>query len=663
MSSEYFEEEKLGKPYDIKILKRLWPFIRPYRAWFLCSCLLIVLLTLIDLSVPYITKIAIDRYIVPEAHITPSGSESKIRYLSVNISDPDAEKIVRKYSDRFRVKGDYAMIPFDDLPELDRKDLFLLRKNDFVGVGFAAVVFVFAVSVSFIINFLQFMLMEYTGQKIMYDLRIHLFSHLLSLSPAFFTRNPVGRLVTRVTNDIQNMQEVFASMIVLIFKDLLLIFGVTIILFDIDRKLAMISLAVIPFILFSSGIFANQAREAFRVLRVKVAEINTRFSETISGIKIIQLFRLEMKNYRDFEELNHDHYSAGLRHVQIFAVFLRFMGFLDAFVIAIVIFYGGTSVLSGSISLGALVAFIAYIKMFFGPIRDLAQKYNIMQNAMSSAERILMLLDSREKLPMVAGQPQQSTDNRSVTPENIREIEMTDVSFAYIENETVLKDISFNIRAGETVAVVGPTGSGKTSLINLIIRFYDPTSGQVSINGRDIRESDSAALLSKMALVAQDPFLFSGTIRENIFQEDDSRNSNREQERREAFILTASNCKPLIDRLPHGLETELSEGGASISSGERQLISIARAFARDPELIILDEATSYVDSETEVNIQAALANLMHNRTSLIVAHRLSTTRHADRIIVLHKGKIIETGTHETLIKLRGFYFKLNQLQG
>ncbi|MDM8552870.1 ABC transporter ATP-binding protein [Desulfobacterales bacterium HSG2] len=657
--SEYFEEEKLGKPYDIKILKRLWPFIRPYRAWLICSCVLIVLITLIDLSVPYITKIAIDSYIVPELgnRIKPSGAEPKIRFLSIHISDPDTDRIVRKYPDRFRVEGGYAMIPFDDLPELERKDIVILRKNDLSGVGFAALIFLFAVSVSFALNFLQFMIMEYTGQKVMHDLRMRLFSHIQSLSPAFFTRNPVGRLVTRVTNDVQNMQEVFGSMIVFIFKDMLLILGVTLILFDIDRKLAMISLAVIPFILISSVTFANQAREAFRIMRVKVAEINTRFSETISGIKIVQLFRLEMKNYRDFEALNHDHYSAGIRQIRVFAVFLRFMGFLDVFVIAIVIFYGGTGVLSGSMSLGALVAFIAYIKMFFGPIRDLAQKYNIMQNAMSSAERILLLLDSQEKLP--AGGPLQlTTDHKPLT------IEMTDVSFAYVEEETVLKGISLKVRAGEAVAVVGPTGSGKTSLINLIIRFYDPVSGRVSINGRDIRESDISDLRSKMALVTQDPFLFSGTIRENIFHGvSRSQAPTREQERREEYILTASNCKLLVDRLPDGLDTELSEGGASISSGERQLISIARAFARDPYLIILDEATSYIDSETEVNIQEALANLMRNRTSVIVAHRLSTTRHADRIIVLHKGRIIETGTHESLMKLRGFYFKLNQLQG
>ncbi|RLC13567.1 MAG: hypothetical protein DRI57_15975 [Deltaproteobacteria bacterium] len=340
------------------------------------------------------------------------------------------------------------------------------------------------------------------------------------------------------------------------------------------------------------------------------------------------------------------------------------MGFLDVFVIAVVLFYGGTRVLSGKISLGELVAFIAYMKMFFGPIKDLAQKYNVMQNALASAERIFLLLDNEEKLPAA-----ETTDNETLATDKITEIEMRDVSFAYVPGETVLKGVSLKVRAGETIAIVGPTGSGKTSLINLIIRFYDPLSGQVLINGRDIRESDISALRSKIALVLQDPFLFSGSIEDNIFQRNSCRPQTGPREREACMkeeeterILTASKCKSFIKRLPEGLDTELSEGGASISSGERQLISIARAFAHDPDLIILDEATSYIDSETEAKIQEAISNLMRNRTSVIVAHRLSTTRNADKILVLHKGEIVETGTYEELMKNRGIYFKLNQFQ-
>jgi ATP-binding cassette subfamily B multidrug efflux pump len=318
-----------------------------------------------------------------------------------------------------------------------------------------------------------------------------------------------------------------------------------------------------------------------------------------------------------------------------------------------VIFYGGGAVLNGTLSLGALVAFISYLRMFFRPIRDLAEKFNILQNAMASAERIFLILDSRENLPRPLFQ-----DTQQVSPlGNIEEIRFENVSFGYNREEKVLKDINFRIKAGQTVAVVGRTGAGKTSLINLLPRFYDPSSGRVLINNLDIRSLEPAAFRSKMALVMQDPFLFSGTIRNNIFQADPVP-SAEEQE----LILEAANCKPLIDRLSQGLDTVLTEGGTSISSGERQLISIARAFARNPQLILFDEATSYIDSPTELQIQQALEKLMKNRTSLVIAHRLSTVRNADRIIVLNHGRVIECGTHTELMDLKGIYFKLHQLQ-
>ena len=646
----YFEEEELGKPYDITILKRLMPFIRPYKAVIFGAILLVVLISLIDLSIPYITKTAIDRYIVPSGYSDESQG-SRVRHLTVQRSD-STDTIVNKYSDLFIIKGDSAVIRFDDLRKIEKKDLMILRRKDIAGLGIAAMLFIAVIFISFGFNFLQVMIMEYTAQKVMHDLRLQLFSHIQGLAVSFFTHNSVGRLVTRVTNDVQNMNEIFSSMIVFIFKDLLLIIGVTVVILGINTELAFVSFAVIPFIFCASLFFAGRNREVFRTLRLKIAEITSRFSETISGIKILQLFRQEQNNYRDFEVLNHEYYLAGVQHVHILAAFLRFTGFLDSFVVALVIFYGGGKVLSGTISIGELVAFIAYMKMFFSPIQDIAQRYNLMQNAMASAERILLILDSSEKLPVASHFRPQSNSISELS-----EIELDKVFFSYLPDEPVLKEVSFKIHAGNTVAIVGPTGSGKTSLINLIIRFYDPVAGQVRINGNDLKELDISAVRAKMALVTQDPFLFSGTIRENIFQGNGSF-SPQEIE----HILELSNCKGFIDRLAKGADTELSEGGASISSGERQLISIARAFARNPELIILDEATSYIDSETEAGIQDALANLMQNRTSLIVAHRLSTARNADTIMVLHKGQIIESGTHEELMRLKGFYFRLNLLQ-
>ena len=650
----YFEETQLGKPYDLKLLKKLLPFVRAYRHLILYSILLVLGITALDLALPYVTKIAIDRHIVPQA--TPKETTKfeangiRTRYFKVDLTDAGLRAVVEKYSALFQVQGQTALIPFDDLGKLDTSDLKVLRQDDVTGLGKMALIFLAIVFLNFILNFSQKMIMEYCGHMIMHDLRMKLYTHVQNLAIEFFTRHPVGRLVTRLTNDVQNMHELFTSVISLVFKDIFLLIGIATIMLALNWKLALATFTVLPLVFYASAVFSVKARDVFRILRIKLAEINTRFAETIEGIGVIQLFVQESENYKKFSQLNHENYLAGMRQIHVLAIFMPIIELMGVVAIAVVIFYGGSRVLDESLSLGTLVAFISYIKMFFRPIRDLAEKYNILQNAMSSAERILLILDTQHVLPKDRIRPDAAALKR------IDEVRLESVSFSYIRDEKVLKDICLHIRAGETVAVVGPTGAGKTSLVNLIPRFYDPTSGCILINNVDIRELDTAEFRRKMALVMQEPFLFSGTIRENIFND-----GQRLTEQQMQDIIEAANCSRLIKRLPDGLDALLSGGGTSLSSGERQLISIARAFARNPQLILFDEATSYIDSQTELWIQQALEKLMHDRTALVVAHRLSTVHHADRIVVMNRGRIVETGTHSELMARHGFYFQLNQL--
>jgi len=537
---------------------------------------------------------------------------------------------VNKYPELFEVKDGVAQIPFRQLSKLERPDLFRLRQKDISGIALVAGIFLMLIVANFILNFIQVMIMEYIGQQIMHDFRVTLFRHIQSLSVSFFSKNPIGRLVTRVTNDVQNMHELFTSIISFVFKDLFLLIGIAAVMVSISWKLAIVSFTVVPVVVYASFNFSGRARKVFRLLRIKVAEINTTLSETISGMRVIQ--------------------------IRIFGTFMPFIELMGVVALAIVIWYGGWGVLGGSISLGAVVAFISYMRMFFRPIRDIAEKYNILQNAMASAERLFLILDNKDRLPRLFTDSDPEGGAGAGRIDRITEVALDNVHFEYVTGEPVLNAVSFELKAGKTLAIVGPTGSGKTTLIHLLTRFYDPTSGRVLINGRDIKTLDTSAFREKMALVMQEPFLFSGSIRDNIAQ-----GNGTISERAMAHVLEASNCKSLVDRQSKGLDTLLSEGGTTLSSGERQLISIARAMARNPDLIILDEATSYIDSTTEQQIQEALDNLLSDRTSIVIAHRLSSARNADRIIVLNHGRIIESGTHAELMNSRGFYFRLTQL--
>jgi ATP-binding cassette subfamily B protein len=665
MDDGYMAEEDLGKTYDLRLLKRLYPFVRPYLRWVLLSIVLVMGITLVELTLPYVTKMAIDRHIVP---VSPEGALSDTtanRGLLPVEAGAEAGAVVARHPDLF-IHGDAGTrIHADDYARLPVAERRLLRAHDLAGLGRLAILFLGLVAVNFVLNFFQKLIMEYAGHTIMHNLRVRLFAHLEGLGVSFFSHNPVARLVTRMTNDVQNMHEFFTSIIALLFKDLFLLAGIVVVLFSLHWQLALVSVVVLPLVVGAALGFSGHIRNVFRAQRIKVAEINTRFAETIDGMKVIQAFRAEARNADYFRTLNHENYLLGMQQIHLFALFMPVIEMVGVITLAALIYFGGGQVLQQQISLGVLVAFITYMKMFFRPIRDLAEKYSILQNALASAERIFLLLDNREQLPekQLPGGPTASTERSGEAVVNsgskaFQSLHFEHVDFGYTPEELVLNDISFTLSTGETLALVGPTGSGKTTLINLIVRFYDPISGCVRLNGSDLRELPSEQVRAMLALVTQDPFLFSGTIRANLFPHQPhvtTADLNR--------VLTAAGCRELIEGLPDGIDTELTDGGALLSSGERQLLSVARALARDPQLIILDEATSYIDSETEVRLQAAMHNLMQGRTAIIVAHRLSTARRADRILVLKKGVVVEAGSHEALMARRGFYARLHQLQG
>ncbi|MFO7860698.1 MAG: ABC transporter ATP-binding protein [Desulfosalsimonas sp.] len=628
---DIFAEKELGKARDTGLLRRLYPFAAPYRVLLAVALVLMAAVTVLELAIPYVTKEAIDRYIVPEKNISMPGP-------GVSADEGAAEKA--------REPGQTS----SDAPSETSRNLS--ENEQLSGLGRAAMVLVAIILLNLAVNFLHVMIVEYTAQHVMHDLRLKLFDHIQRLSVRFFNHNSVGRLVTRTTNDIQNMHEMLTSVIIFVLKDLFLLLGITAVLFAIDWQLSLAVYVIFPLVFYAGFRFAGTARQAFRTLRIKAAEINTKFSETIGGVGIIQLFGQEKNNYDNFRRINHENFLAGMRQITVFAMFMPFIELMSSVGLAVVIFAGGSGILAGRVSLGELVMFISYVRMFFRPIRDIAEKYNITQNAMSSAERIFQILDEDDRIPEPRAQ------DAEAVPKRFEKISADNLWFGYQPEQPVLKGIDFTLDAGRTLAVVGPTGAGKTSLIHLLVRFYDPDQGAIRINDIDIRKFASGALRSKIALVSQEPFLFSGTIFNNIFGA-----NGTPDEQTVARILDQSRSRSFIQRLPDGIHTRLTEQGATLSSGQRQLISIARALAADPELIIFDEATSYIDSETEASIQDALSNLMAERTSIVIAHRLSTARIADTILVLHHGQIAESGSHAQLMTRNGFYKRLVEIQG
>ena len=690
------EEGKLGKPYDLKLMLRLGGFLRPYWRLIAFSLFFVLIMAGLDLLIPYLTKEAIDRYIVVAARevvLRGDGSPEERRFWSqygqkfipekekgkfllppevlqsmdrremtlfekyglltenryyLFTPTPAEEPIMRKYPSLFEKSGSYWFISVDRMKDLKREDLLVLRGRDIKGVFHIGLLVIFILAINLGLNFSQVYAMELAGQRMMHGLRMKVFSHLQKLPVSFFDRNPVGRLVTRLTNDIQNVHEMFTSVLVNLLKDILLVIGIVILLLELNRPLALVSFSVIPLIFVVTLFFSRQARDAFREIRLRIAQMNSFFHENFSGIRVVQLFRREEENGRRFEKINEGYYLANMKQISIYAFFVPLVEILSSGAVGLLLWYGGGEVIQGIITLGVLVAFLSYIRMFFQPIRDLSEKYNVLQSAMASLERIFSLLDQNQNI------------SKPLLPraEEIKgNIEFRHVSFSYNGEDRVLNDVSFSVREGETVAIVGATGAGKTSLLHLLEGFYDVEEGAILVDGIDIRERNLTHLRSQIGLVMQDTFLFSGDIRENIRMGDREIGDEKLRE-----IAQRVNAEKFIQRLPHGYGTLVGEGGEMLSAGERQLLAFARALFINPKVLILDEATSHVDPETERLIQEGLSRLLKGRTAIVIAHRLSTIRHADRIVVLHRGRVREIGSHAELMALKGIYFRLYQMQ-
>jgi ATP-binding cassette subfamily B protein len=587
MSLPFHEDEILGKAYDARLMRRLLGYVRPYRASVALAVVLLLLTSAVSLVGPYLVRVAIDQHIAP-----------------------------------------------------GRLD----------GLGTVVLVYLGALAAAFVFRYANTYVMQRVGQRTMYDLRMELFGHLQRLSVAFYTRQPVGRLITRITNDVDALNEMITQGVVAVFGDLFTLVLIVGIMLYLDWRLALATMVVLPVIIGVTARFRVQARESYRAVRVRLARINAFLAEHIMGMGVVQLFGREAREQARFDGLNRDHLAANMAALRSFAMFHPSIGALSAVAVATIIAYGGTQALAGAVSVGLVVAFVQYTQRFFEPIEDLAEKYNILQAAMASSERLFRLLDE----PIEVADPSEPVHAQRVRGE----IQFRDVWFAYEPDDWVLRGVSFRIQPGESVAFVGHTGAGKSSIINLITRFYDPQQGQVLVDGTDVRAWSQQELRRHIGLVLQDVFLFSGTIEDNIRL--GTATITDEEVRRAAEFVNAA---AFIERMPDGYRAEVHERGSTLSVGQKQLIAFARAIAHNPEvLLVLDEATSSVDVETEILIQDALNRVMRNRTSIIIAHRLSTIQHVDRILVIHKGRVAEEGTHRDLLARGGIYTKLYQLQ-
>ena len=623
------EEEVLGKAYDSRLMKRLVGYLRPYW-WQTIVALSAILLKVVlgpDVIGPFLTATVIDKYL--------AFGESRHWFI-----------------DRW------------------------LSPNPWIGVGQVAGIYLCSLLFNFVLEFLQTYLMQWTGQMVMFDLRSHIFRHLQQMHVGFFDKNPVGRLVTRVTTDVDALNEMFTAGVVSIFEDVFVLGGIMFVMLRMNWWLALITFAVLPLIFWVTMKFRKSVRESYRRIRVAIARINAYLQEHVTGMVVLQLFNRERRAYKKFDRINAQHMEAFKDAIWAYAIYYPVVELLSTIAIASALWFGGLKVFVGAVTLGTITAFIQYAQRFFRPIQDLSEKYNILQSAMASAERVFKLLDT----PVEILSPE-----LPVKAEGKGRIEFDHVWFAYRQIEAeetsgsglkpmaveqnghphddgsgfdwVLRDVSFAIEPGESVAIVGHTGAGKTTIISLLMRFYDIQKGSIRIDGVDIKRMDLADLRRRFGVVLQDPFLFSGTIENNI-----RLGSKWVTDKQVETAAENVNVADFIRTLPNKFKEPVLERGSTLSTGQKQLISFARALAHDPKILVLDEATSSVDTETELRVREALTRMVEGRTSVIIAHRLSTIQRADKIIVMHKGKVREIGSHQELLAQRGIYWKLYQLQ-
>jgi ATP-binding cassette, subfamily B, multidrug efflux pump len=601
-------EDEGAKAFDPHLARRLLRYLKPYRIRATVSVVLVILSSILEIAGPAIVAVAIDLYVKPSQGAHVAGVSQRIG--------------------AWLVAHGWALDPLS-------------------GINLAAGLYLVVLSGGFVVLFTQMVLMNLMGQYIMYDLRKQIFEHLQRLDIQFFDRNPVGRLMTRVTTDVDALNEMFTAGFVSIFGDIFVLAGIVGVLFWMNWRMALVLFSIIPLIILVSAWFRRGARRTYRATRARIAAINAFLQEHISGMATVQLFNREVDEAEKFEGLNARHRDANLDSVFYYSIFYPVVELVETIGLALIVWYGGGQVIQGTLSIGTLVAFFQYAQRFYEPISDLSEKYNILQAAMAASERIFKTLDTAPRI----------LDEGTLEIDHFESIEFRNVSFAYNEPEWVLKNASFTVTRGERVAIVGHTGAGKTTVTALLLRFYEPQKGEILVNGIDIRRYSVISLRSLFAIVQQDFFLFTGTIAQNISLGDPKISSEVVQE-----AARRVQADRFIQRLPGGYDSEVRERGAGLSVGEKQLLSFARALAFNPPVLILDEATSSIDTETEVLIQEAIQMLMAGRTSIVIAHRLSTIRSADTILVFHHGEIRERGTHEELMRHEGLYRKLYEIQ-